>query len=128
MISIIQNAQECLTVQEELNVKVGDEVLYCSSPFYGYEVIATVIKITPTGRIRINKTDSQFDKYGNQMGECSFYGRGHIYLLTEEKREHLFQENEISKCKRIFEKMKNNLTYAQAKDILNILSGGNKNG
>ena len=57
MISIIQNAKECLTVQEELNVKVGDEVLYCSSPFYGYEVIATVIKITPTGRIRINKTD-----------------------------------------------------------------------
>lgn len=115
-------------MNKELKVKVGDEVLYCAPSFYSHETIATVTKVTPTGRIRIDKSHAQFDKYGRQMGEPSLYGRGHIYLLTEEKREHLFQENEISKCKRMFEKMKNNLTYAQAKDILNVLSGGNKNG
>ena len=48
---------------EELKVKVGDKVLYRLWTFSGtVERIETVTRVTPTGRIRIDGSGSQFDK------------------------------------------------------------------
>ena len=54
---------------EELKVKVGDKVLYNHWHFGTTEAITTVTKITPTGRIRIDFCDTQFDKYGRLAEE-----------------------------------------------------------
>ena len=52
----------------ELNVKVGDKVLLSGG--YGinkHEKIATVERITPTGRIKVSGSTSYFNKYGDEM-------------------------------------------------------------
>ena len=54
----------------ELKVNEGDKLLYS----YGYsynrvEKIVTVTKVTPTGRIRIDYNDEQYDKFGNEVCE-----------------------------------------------------------
>lgn len=57
---------------KELNVNVGDKVLYRGgNPLNYTDEIREVTKVTPTGRIRISGTESQFDKYGSQMGDKS---------------------------------------------------------
>lgn len=53
-----------MNMNKELNVNVGDDVLYRPSSYSRIEKIATVTKVTPTGRIRIDKFTNQFDKYG----------------------------------------------------------------
>lgn len=113
-------------MNEELNVNVGDEVLYRPASYSRIEKIATVTKVTPTGRIRIDKSTNQFDKYGRQMGDNCWMGKDYIYMLTPEKKEKILRKNEISKCICVFNDLKNKLTYEQAKDILNILLGGYK--
>lgn len=114
-------------MNEELNVNVGDEVLYRPSSYSRIEKISTVTKVTPTGRIRIDKSTNQFDKYGRQMGNVGWEGRDYIYILTPEKKEELLRKNEISKCICVFEKKKNNLTFEQAVKILEILNGDGNN-
>lgn len=50
----------------EINVEVGDRVIYHNGI---NSTVTTVIKITPTGRIRIEAAKyKQFDKYGVEMG------------------------------------------------------------
>lgn len=65
-------------MNEELNVNVGDEVLYRPSSYSRIEKISTVTKVTPTGRIRIDKSTNQFDKYGRQMGNVGWGGRDYV--------------------------------------------------
>lgn len=115
-------------MNKELNVNVGDEVLYRPASYSRIEKIATITKVTPTGRIRIDESMNQFDKYGRQMGNVGWGGRDYIYILTPEKKEEIFRKNEIKKCICIFADLKNTLTYEQAKGILNILLGGKQNG
>lgn len=109
-----------------LNVAVGDEVLYVPASYNKTEKIAIVTKITPTGRIRIDKSQIQFDKYGRQMGNTGWIGRAYISILTPEKKQEILRKNEIEKCKIIFENQKSNITFEQAREILNILLGENK--
>lgn len=113
-------------MNEELNVKVGDEVLYIFSSYLKIEKIATVTKVTPTGRIRIDKSTNQFDKYGVQMGDAGRIGKHYIRILTPEKKEEILKKNEITECIRIFDNLKNKITYEQAKGILEILLGEHK--
>ena len=113
-------------MNEELNVNVGDEVLYRPSSYSRIEKITTVTKVTPTGRIRIDKSTNQFDKYGVQMGNVGWRGRDYICILTPEKKEEILKKNEIAKCIRIFNDLKNKITYEQAKGILEILLGEHK--
>lgn len=110
-------------MNEELNVNVGDEVLYTPASYSRIEKIATVTKVTSTGRIRIDKSTNQFDKYGRQMGNVGRRGRDFIYILTPEKKEEILRKNEISKCICVFEEKKNNLIFEQAVKILEILNG-----
>ena len=48
-----------------LNVKVGDKVIYVTNH---YKKIATVTKVTPTGRIRVDCSSSQFNENGREIG------------------------------------------------------------
>lgn len=114
-------------MNEELNVNVGDEVLYRPASYSRIEKIATVTKVTPTGRIRIDKSTNQFDKYGRQMGDVGWRGRDFIYILTPEKKEEILRKNRISECICVFEKQKNKLTLEQAVKILKILNGDGNN-
>lgn len=105
---------------EEINVKVGDEVLYTwRNALYKTEKIAKVTKITPTGRIRTNVTDRQFDKYGRLMGTSSTFSYGSIKRLTEEDRKRLVKKEAIDKAVKLFGNSK--LTYEQAEKIIEIL-------
>lgn len=79
-------------MNEELNVNVGDEVLYRPASYSRIEEIATVTKVTPTGRIRIDKSTNQFDKYGRQMGDNCWMGKDYIYMLTPEKKEKILRK------------------------------------
>lgn len=71
---------------KELKVKVGDKVIVSSG--WIEDRLATVTKITPTGRIRIDVfNDIQFDKYGREMGCDDRLGnRKRIAICTPENK------------------------------------------
>ncbi len=61
---------------EELNVKVGDKVLVSKGGMYNDdEFIAEVEKVTPTGMIKLSRSNSpfSFNKYGKQIGSASYF-------------------------------------------------------
>lgn len=109
---------------EELNVKVGDKVLYSYWTFSGtVERIETVTRVTPTGRIRVEGSDSQFDKYGRQMGGDSWRGGATLKIPTEEDFKRIKENAVISKALSLLEKLNNKtLSYDKAVKIVEILS------
>lgn len=108
---------------EELKVKVGDKVLYNYRHFGTTEKsIATVTKVTPTGRIEIDFCDTQFDKYGRQIGRRDSYSSSSISIPTEEDYKRIMQRRVISKAESLMENVKQ-LTYEQAVEIIKILEG-----
>lgn len=111
----------------ELNVKVGDKVLYCGgNPLNYVEKIREVTKITPTGRIRISGCDSQFNKYGKQMGDNGDWFTYSISIPTEEDFDRVKKNNAIEKAVSLCRKVKSkNITYEQAKKIIEILEENN---
>lgn len=59
---------------EILNVKVGDKVLVSKGSRYkNNDFIAEVEKVTPTGRIRLSDSSTQFDKYGREMASNGYF-------------------------------------------------------
>lgn len=110
---------------EELNVKVGDEVLFEPAGFMREECIAKVIHVTKTGRVRIDKSGAQFDKYGREMGGRNAFYFSYIRILTPEKREEIIKREAITKCihcvKKHFRGEDGTGTYEQAIEILKIL-------
>ena len=108
-------------MQEELKVEVGEEVLYCPASYSRIEKIAVVTRVTPTGRIKIDKSDRTFNQYGRSMGNSGWRGNYFIYKLTPEKKKELMEKEVIHKCLARFEECKDNLSYEQAKKILRIL-------
>ena len=109
---------------EELNVKVGDEVLYRLWNLSGVvERIETVTRVTPTGRIRIDGSGSQFDKYGREMGTDSWRNGAHLSIPTEEDYKRIEENAVISKALSLMEKLnKKTLPYDKAVKIVGILS------
>ena len=110
----------------ELNAKVGDKLLYR----WGYshnrvEKIVTVTRVTPTGRIRIDYNDEQYDKYGNKIGKRDIWSCGSsLSIPTEEDYERIKKNNAINKALRIIEKInKDNLDYDKALKIIEIFEG-----
>ncbi len=108
-------------MQEELKVEVGEEVLYLPAAYTKIEKIAVVTKITPTGRIKINKSKKTFNKYGIATGDSIWSGSDFIYKLTPEKKQELIQESIIKLCITKFDKCKDDLSFEQANKILEIL-------
>lgn len=114
----------------ELNVKAGDKVLlrysaYCKQ----YEKIVEVVKVTPTGRIKVSGLDVQFDKYGQKMGNrgfCSeFYqissvSEEQIIEIVERQRKSAIVNKAVKMCQKVSEK---SLTYEQAIKIISIFDG-----
>lgn len=105
---------------KELKVKVGDKVLYSYWTFHGIlERIETVKRVTPTGRIRICGSSSQFDKYGFEMGA----GDAVLSIPTDEDYKRIKENTIISKAISLVEKLnKKTLPYDKAVKIVEILS------
>ena len=107
----------------ELNVKVGDKLLYS----YGYsynitERIVEVTKVTPTGRIRVTTSDSQYDKYGHEIGNHNILNcKSKLSILTKEDIERITQNNTIAKALNIVSKLhRDNLEYEKALKIIEL--------
>jgi hypothetical protein len=103
----------------ELNVKVGDKLILHGSSKH----VVTVTRVTPTGRIRIDKSGSQFDKYGWEMAGSDVW---HHRLFLSEPTENEIQEIKETKTKNkalhLMREMKqSDLDYAQAVKIIEIL-------
>lgn len=108
-------------MQEELKVEVGEEVLYLPAAYTKIEKIAVVTRVTPTGRIKIDKSERTFNQYGRSMGDSEWIRNDYICKLTPEKKKELIEKEVIHKCLARFDECKDNLTYEQAKKILGIL-------
>lgn len=111
----------------ELNVKVGDKVLLTYSAYCKqYQKIVEVTKVTPTGRIKVNGLNVQFDKYGRKMGNNSFGSEFYqISFVTEEQiieiEENQKKDSIINKAVRLCQKVNDkSLTYEKALEIINI--------
>ena len=107
----------------ELKVNVGDKLLYN----YGYlynrvEKIVTVTKVTPTGRIRIDYNDEQYDKYGCEIGKKDRWScRSSLSIPTEGDFERIKKNYAINKALHIIGKInKDNLDYDKALRIIKI--------
>ena len=106
---------------EELKVKVGDKLLYThSSRGVKREKIVEVTKVTPTGRIRINNDDSQYDKYGEKMGDHNVWtGYTRLRKLTEEDYIRIKENNVIAKAKNVLKNIRlEDITYEKALKII----------
>ncbi len=102
----------------ELNVKVGDKVLFSQWHYTKtYERIATVTRVTPTGRIKVSGSEAYFNKNGDQMGNSMM--KASLSVLTPEKEKELTEAATIRHCRTVFDKT--DLTYKQAVRILSIL-------
>lgn len=107
----------------ELNVKVGDKVILRSYCFGAMEdKIATVSKVTPSGRICVKECgDTKFNKYGSQMGTTGSWHRSSLEELTPQKEKEIREKNTIRKCCKAMEETV--LSYEKAVQILKILEG-----
>lgn len=108
---------------EELNVKVGDKVLYSRWTFgRTVERIGTITRVTPTGRIRIEGSDSQFDKYGREMGTDAWRSRATLSIPTDEDCRRIEENAVIAKALSLIEKLnKKTFSYDMAVKIVEIL-------
>ena len=71
----------------ELNVKVGDKVLLTYSAYCEQrQRIVKVINVTPTGRIKVEGVNIQFDKYGRRMGKRDFSSDFYRISFVTEKQ------------------------------------------
>lgn len=114
-------------MRKELNVKPGDELLYTSHHYSGTQKrIVTVIKVTPTGRIRILESDAQFDKYGEQMGRgtslaTAFDAWAELSVPTQEDYKELQEAKVIATAISAMNRVSKNLSYELAVKILKTL-------
>lgn len=104
---------------EELNVKAGDKVIY---NYRGQERIVTVTKVTPTGRIRIDFNDCQFNNLGNQIGNRDAWPCPHIYEATPEDIKRIEQKEVVLKAYDLCHTVETkNISYEKALKIIEIL-------
>lgn len=110
-------------MKSEINVKPGDYVLYQSKYISACtEEIVKVLKVTPTGRIRIEGHNEQFNKYGMPMGKTETYHHVCIKTLTEDDRKRVEENSAISEALMLMNlKNEKNLSYRQAVEIIRIL-------
>lgn len=111
---------------EELNVKVGDIVLF-KSEYLGsrYEKLAKITRITPTGRIKIDKNDRYYNRFGIKIGKDPFE-YCEICQITEDEIEAFKikakKSNTISKAYKLCTKIdRNDIDYEKAVKIIELL-------
>lgn len=101
------------------NLRVGDKVVYCDR--FGEE-ICEVVRITPTGRIRVSGHENiQFDKYGLKMGS----DRGYPASIKQANQQEIEKIQQYQVKIKAYKKMQitrfDDITYEQAVKILKIL-------
>lgn len=108
-------------MQGELKVKTGDKVLYKYWTFAGaVERIETVTRVTPTGRIRVEGSDSYFNKYGREMGDS--YYKAQLSVLTDADEKRIKENSVIEKAVSLMGDFDSKtLTYDKAVKIVEIL-------
>lgn len=109
----------------ELNVKVGDKVLLTYSSYCKqHQRIVEVINVTPTGRIKVDGINVQFDKYGRRMGkrdfssefyQISFVTEKQIVEILENQKRNSTINRAVRLCQMANEK---SFTYEQALKII----------
>lgn len=103
---------------DKLNVKVGDKVIY---EYMGVERIVTISKITPTGRIKIDFDDSQFNCYGDEIGRKDAWNHPFIREATSDDIERIDQKQTIIKAYELCHTVETkNITYEKALKIIEI--------
>lgn len=106
-----------------LNVKVGDEVIYNGGGYFSEDKITKVVKVTPTGRIRVEYDKNiQFDKYGYEIGSRAF-NRSKIRKCTEEDKKEIIERDTIKECISLLNRSEKYLNYEKALRIIDILKG-----
>jgi len=106
-----------------LNVKVGDKVIYST---WCTKKVTTITKITPTGRIRVDCTNSQFDKDGREMG-ADHWNVGYIYEADEAAIQEIRDKCYVSKALKLMRAAgAADITVEDAKIIIGILDKENK--
>lgn len=107
----------------KLNVKIGDEVLLHFSKYSkNYYKIAVITKITPTGRIKVDNSNTFYNENGVEMGNKDVWA-GHSWLeeLTEEKKQKLIHMRKAKEMKKHISDELNNLSYETLKKIEQII-------
>ena len=107
---------------EELNVKAGDKLLISNT---NNEYIATVARVTPTGRIRLAGSFDymQFDKYGRQMGTDSLYsGKYRLSIPTEEDYKRVERNKLVGKILYNIRSLNTDNLYNLDTDMLKVLN------
>lgn len=108
---------------------VGDKVAVYYNR-YDNPVIDEIVRITPTGRIKLKKASVQYDKNGWEMGCRDSFHRSHIVPLTPELKQDIVEQTTISRavslCHWVKEK---DLDYETAKKLIELLDkkGGIEN-
>lgn len=104
----------------ELNVKVGDKVIVNSG--YGYngtERLSHVVKVTPTGRIKVAGSDAYFDKNGREMGKKDIWkARDYLVIPKEKDYQRLKDASDIQKAKTICNNLIEKMTAETARKII----------
>lgn len=116
-----------LCVQRKENLmsnkfNVGDKVALYTNDFSNSIKITEVIKVTPTGRIRLACCpETQFDRYGNKIGG-NYWHRSYIEPLTDELREEITKSNTIEKAIYLCHAVKkDSLSYETARELIALL-------
>ena len=109
-------------MKHELSVSVGDKLLYSKYYLGRVEKIVTVTKVTPTGRIRIDYNDLQYDKYGRELGKRDKWSyASELSILTEEDINRIQKNDSISKAFAIISNLKrSDIDYEKALKIIEL--------
>lgn len=101
--------------------QVGDKVVV----YYGYiatPVIDEIVRITPTGRIKLKMASAQYNKRGYEMGCRDSFYRSYIVSLTPELEQEVIQGKTIEKAAYLCRvTTKKDIDYETAKKLIELL-------
>ena len=105
---------------QELNVKVGDKVLYqYRVAEIEYEMVATITAVIKDKLIRIDKNYRLYDKFGNEVKEKDYGSK--ISCLTDEDIKRIEQKEAIKQAYELMQIKAREITYEQALKIIEVL-------
>lgn len=106
-------------------LKAGDEVIVFTAGFNRKELIGTVKKITPTGRITLSEPNATFDPYGWEICDDK-WSKWHISQASPEKIQEINikqkKKNLINKIDSFVKKLYSNGSLEDLEMIANIVS------
>lgn len=108
-------------------LNVGDKVVVDTGA--GGLAVTNIIKITPTGRVRVKRNPSIFfDKYGKEMTKYDYWSmcsRMFLRPWTKELEEYIIQKRLEQDARKAAKKLVADtaLTYEQSMAIIKILEG-----